>query len=181
MDEYEARRRIESMTASDRPPVLTSDELDDLVDVARRADTGDHAPDTYVTWKAALALAVGALVVPSARNGHVYEVTVSDGAAGAVEPVWPTEEGETVTADGVTYEEAGAALWTPTWDLNRAAAAGWEWKAGKATPDFDFSDDAGTYSRQQVFEMCKRQARDYAKKTTASIPLSRNELPASVV
>lgn len=80
-------------------------------------------------------------------------------------------------ADGLLPTDAG---WTPTWELNAAAAAGWNWKAGKATADFDFSDDAGSYSRQQVFEMCKAQEDSYRKRAHGTIPLSRDELPWEV-
>lgn len=66
----------------------------------------------------------------------------------------------------------GADGWVGTWDLNAAAAEGWALKAGRAAADFDYSDDAGSYSRQQVFEMCKRQETTYRNRIVASMPLS---------
>lgn len=44
MDEATARARIEQMTAWDQDPVLSSDEVDDLVALAARADSGGYVP-----------------------------------------------------------------------------------------------------------------------------------------
>lgn len=54
-------------------------------------------------WSNGMSLAVGDKVKPSAPNGYYYRVIASDGAAGAVEPTWPTVLGKSVTMDGVTY------------------------------------------------------------------------------
>ena len=78
---------------------------------------------------------------------------------------------------GLVFEDDG---YVPTWDLNFAIAEGWGMKASKVAGDFDYSDDAGSYSRQQVFEMCKRQEADYRKKILGSVPVSRHE-PSSFV
>lgn len=48
-----------------------------------------------------------------------------------------------------------------TWDLNFAAASGWDEKAGKASGRFGFSEDSQTFNRQQVFDHCERMARRY--------------------
>lgn len=178
MDAVEARARISRLTAADREPTLDSDDLDQLVAGARRPDEDGNLPDFYEAWTANMALAVGDFVIPSTRNSHVYEVIASDGAAGATEPEWPTDEGDTVTLDGVTYTEAGSAPYVETWDFNAAAAVGWGIKAGKVAGDFDYSDDAGSYSRQQVFEMCKRQEETFRKKVSGWMPLSPN-VPSS--
>lgn len=55
------------------------------------------------------AYAVGDLVIPTTgnENGYWYKVTVSDGASGATEPTWPIIIGDTVSADGVTYQCMG--------------------------------------------------------------------------
>lgn len=52
---------------------------------------------------------VGDLVIPTTgnENSYWYKVTVSDGASGATEPTWPIIIGDTVSADGVTYECMG--------------------------------------------------------------------------
>lgn len=110
MTEAEALATIERLTAADREPVLDPDTIDELVDLARRADAFGRSP--------------------------------------------------------------ASADWTPTFDVNAAAAEGWERKAGLAAGDFDYSDDAGSYSRQQVYEMCKRQAETYRKRALGSLPIA---------
>lgn len=71
--------------------------------------------------------------------------------------------------------------WVPTWDLNFAAAEGWGYKAAKVAGDFDYTDDAGNYRRQQVFEMCAAREKHYRSRAIGSLPISRNtpteELP----
>lgn len=51
--------------------------------------------------------------------------------------------------------------WIPTYDLNAAAAAIWEEKAGVLSQDFDFQADGGSYSRSQAYEQAMKQARYY--------------------
>jgi len=65
--------------------------------------------------------------------------------------------------------------WVATWDLNYAAAEGWALKASKAVADFDYSDDAGSYSRQQVYAMAKEQEKSYRSRALGSLPISRND------
>lgn len=113
MDEAEARARIERMVVFDREPVLSTDDVDDLVAVAKRPDAAGLSPS-----------AVG---------------------------------------------------WVPTWELNAAAAEGWERKASRAAGDFDYTDDAGSYSRSAVFDMCKRQADTFRKRILSTLPVSKND------
>lgn len=54
--------------------------------------------------------------------------------------------------------------WTPTYDLNAAAAHIWEEKASGRTQNFDFSADGGSYQRSQSYEMAMKQARYYRSK-----------------
>lgn len=65
--------------------------------------TTDHVVPSATIWSASMAVAVGDFVRPTTRNGFVYVVTVSDGAAGAVEPTWTTTLSTNVSLDGVTY------------------------------------------------------------------------------
>jgi hypothetical protein len=51
--------------------------------------------------------------------------------------------------------------WIPTYDLNAAAAAIWEEKAGVFSQDFDFQADGASYSRSQAYEQAMKQARYY--------------------
>jgi hypothetical protein len=61
--------------------------------------------------------------------------------------------------------------WTPTWDLNRGAAEGWRWKAGKAASRFDFGADGAQYNRSQVAAACERMAMHYARRIVCSAPI----------
>lgn len=75
-----------------------------------------------------------------------------------------------VDADGLapTHDD-----WTATYDLNRAAAMGWEWKAGKVANQFNFSsEERSKYERSQVYNQCMASARMYKSRIhgTASIP-----------
>lgn len=51
--------------------------------------------------------------------------------------------------------------WTPTYDLNAAAADIWQEKASLNTEDFDFSADGASYSRSQKFQHAMQMARYY--------------------
>lgn len=69
------------------------------------------------TWAPSTTYAAGAIVRPTTANGLRYQGDVG-GESGAVEPTWPTTEGDTVTADGITWTCRGpdttlAALITP--------------------------------------------------------------------
>ncbi len=67
-------------------------------------------------------------------------------------------------ADGLTpiNEE-----WTPTYDLNTAAATGWLIKAGRAAATVE-TPEAGMVT-SKVFDNCRAMARIYAGKRTASV------------
>ena len=49
--------------------------------------------------------------------------------------------------------------WTPTYDLNAAAADIWEEKAVQVISKFDFSANGGTYNQSQQYEQMMKQAR----------------------
>jgi hypothetical protein len=110
MTEEEASAKIERMTDSDSDPVLTTDDVTDLVDAAARAD-----------------------------------------------------------ASGLYRGESG---WTPTWDLNAAAAEGWARKASKAANKFNFSEDGQRFDRAQIYAHCAAQQKVYADKAMGSLPLT---------
>lgn len=60
--------------------------------------------------------------------------------------------------------------WTPTYDLNRAAAEGWRWKAGKAAAEFDFSsEERSKFERSQVHAACMAQSHAYANRVVGSV------------
>lgn len=169
MTEAEARSLIESMTAWNSAPVLTSAQVTLLVRAARRSDSDGNDPTTYDEWTASTAYAVGDKVVPTVRNGHVYEVTVA-GTSDSSEPTWPTAAVGTVV-DGATFAEAGSDPWTGTYDLNAAAAEGWRWKAAKVAGDFTFASDGQSFNRADMAKACQQMARTYRDRVVGSIPL----------
>lgn len=171
MTEAEARELLESMVAWDSAPSLTSAEVTLLLRAARRADSDGIEPTHYDEWATSAAYAVGDKVVPTVRNGHVYEVTVTDGTSGTSEPNWPRTSGATVTADGVTYAEAGTE-WTGTYNLNAAAAEGWRWKAGKVAGDFTFASDGQSFNRADMVKACQMMAQTYRNRIAGSVPLN---------
>lgn len=63
----------------------------------------------------------------------------------------------------------GADGWTPTYDLNRAAAEGWRWKAARASELVSVDLDGERLSSNQIFEHCQAMAQMYSRKGTASL------------
>lgn len=61
------------------------------------------------------------------------------------------------------------AEWEPTWDLNRAAARGWDIKAGRASDHHAVTINGRVFSAQQVYEHCEEQARKYRKRIAGTI------------
>lgn len=168
MTETEVRALIESMTAWDTAPALSSVEVTRLVRRSRRADRFGIQLDLHPEWAASTAYAVGDKVYPTVRNGHVYEVTVA-GTSDTSEPTWPLADDATVV-DGATFAEAGADPWLGTYDVNAAAAEGWRWKAAKVATSFTFSSDGQSFNRSDMVDACLAMAKTYGGRAAGSIP-----------
>ncbi len=69
-------------------------------------------------------------------------------------------------ADGLLYTDED---WTPTWDLDAAAAEGWRRKAGIAASRFNFAEDDQRFDRSQIYAQCLSQAEQYARRSMGSI------------
>lgn len=69
-------------------------------------------------------------------------------------------------AEGLTPDEAE---WTPTYDLNTAAAKAWLIKAGRSAATVE-TPEAGMVT-SKVFDNCRSMARIYASKRTASVSI----------
>jgi hypothetical protein len=177
VDESAARARLEALVAVDSDPALTTDEFDLLVGDAKRADAAGNLPsnvDTAPVWQANTPYQHGDVVTASPATGRWWRCIVP-GTTGSTQPAWPDQHGRppglTEVVDGsVTWLDAGAE-WKPTWDLNAAAARGWELKAGKAAGRFDFGTDGQTFQRSQIIAQCNRMAGIYRRKITASAPV----------
>lgn len=56
-----------------------------------------------------------------------------------------------------------AAGWAGAWNLNRGAAEGWLWKAGKVADRFDFGSDVNDFKRDQLHKHCLEQSKQYRR------------------
>ena len=78
----------------------------DLVNDTIKAALCNEFSPSYSAWASGTSYSEGSIVVPTTRNGLRYRAT-NDGTSGSSEPTWPTTSGETVTDNGVTWEEYG--------------------------------------------------------------------------
>jgi hypothetical protein len=62
--------------------------------------------------------------------------------------------------------------WTPTYDLNAAAAAGWLLKAGRASSTTETEPDS-FYVTSKIFDNCCRMARIYRAKINMTLSVVR--------
>lgn len=61
--------------------------------------------------------------------------------------------------------------WTPTYNLNAAAAAGWLIKAGRASELVEVDPPGSGLFSSKVFDNCRAMARIYAAKKRVSVGL----------
>ena len=101
MTEGDARARLERMIAPDMEPTLSTEDVDDLMEIAKRPDADGNLPSS----------------------------------------------GD----------------WAPTWNLDAAACAAWEVKAGRAAAGFRFSEDGQAFNREQIHTQCLAMARVYRR------------------
>jgi len=62
--------------------------------------------------------------------------------------------------------------WTPTWDLNKAAAEGWRRKAAKVVTAYDVQADDAKLSRSQMFKQFMQMAKLYANKSISVVRMT---------
>jgi hypothetical protein len=68
--------------------------------------------------------------------------------------------------------------WTPTYDLNAAAADVWAEKAAALATEFDFSAGSQSFQRSQAYEMCMKQSRHYrSRRSAAAVHLQTTPKP----
>lgn len=159
MDTAAARVMLMKMTAATVDPVLSDADIDALLSLARRPDRYGSLP--LLAWAASTTYTIFSERLPATANGHYYRVSTA-GVSGATAPTWPTTSGATVTDGTVVWTEAGAYLWTPTYNLRAAAAEGWRWKAAAVAADFAFTADGSTYERDQMIKQCLDMVKQYS-------------------
>lgn len=71
-------------------------------------------------------------------------------------------------AAGLAPHQTG---WSPTYDLNSAAAAGWLIKAGKASALTEVDPPGSGILTSKIFDNCRAMARIYAAKKRMSISM----------
>lgn len=165
----ELRRRL----APGKPPVLTDADYAALLRSARRPDRYGYLVDNLADWIAGAVYPIGAAVRPSIPNGHFYILVDNNaGAAASEEPApWPLTTGAQVTtADGYVWSESGIASYTPTYDLDMAAADGWMQKAAMSADAYNISDNGLSLSRDQIYAHCQMQAKYWRRKIQETIP-----------
>lgn len=89
-------------------------------------------------------------------TGEQFNTSYTDAEIQTIITQYPLVDSEGFSPDQIN--------WTPTYDLNAAAASIWEEKASGRTQNFDFSADGGSYQRSQSYEMAMKQARHYRSK-----------------
>lgn len=197
--EAAARAKLLDLTAANTFPKLEEETIDRLLREARRPDRNGWLQHYDTEWQPNVVYAVDKVIVPRSRleylapytadyygQGRAYRVTVG-GNSGAVEPVWPTNVGDEVTVNGVTYRDISGLVssWAPTHDLNKAAAEGWRIKAGLVSNRHSFGSNAGNYNPEQIHQHCLEMAALYAAKTVGAIVLEsgrwdgRGRLPSA--
>lgn len=178
MDEATARARLERMVAADTAPTLTVDEVDDLIDLARRPDAAGNPSTNTVdapAWAASTTYAPGT-IIRIASTPPRYWKAANSGISDTTAPAWPALAGDTVTgaslSDGsVTWIDNGGE-WSPTWDLDAAAADGWQTKAGKAAGSFDFAEDGQQFTRSQMHAHCIAMITLYSARQVGSVTVN---------
>lgn len=68
----------------------------------------------------------------------------------------------------------GDTNWTPTYNLNGAAAEGWRWKAARASELHSSDLDGDRMSADQVFEHCMRMVKLYSRSAASPQIRSRD-------
>lgn len=84
------------------------------------------------------------------------------------EPVLDSDELAQCLLDAAIPDDDGRYLddhdWEPTYDFNRAAAAGWELKAGKVAADYTITIEQRELNRGQMIDNFLKMAQTYRKK-----------------
>lgn len=93
---------------------------------------------------------------------------LQEAVAATDEPVLSDSAVERLLREHATADAYGAEPfsdgWEPTWDLDAAAAAGWQLKAGRVASQHDFNADGVNANRSQMYEHCVTMAERYLER-----------------
>ena len=175
MTRDEARALLVAMIQADADPALDTDDVDRLVDRARRVDPAGNRPANVATaasWAAAHSYVAGDVITDGERW---WRCDVA-GTSGTIEPAWPDLGGYPVTGvtvldDDVVWVDNGGA-WAETWDLRAAAHDGWLLKAAKCAGRVDFTDEGAQFRRSQIHAMCLEMADRYRRRGAGSVTIA---------
>lgn len=142
-------------------PVLSGDELDDLIDGALRAGV----------WTATHLYNAGDFIYPTVRNGRRYKA-VRGGTSAGVEPNWNSAYSAPLASygmrlnPGLTIADGTAVIWqddgedygAQPYDVRLAVYRGWLLKAAKASECVNFSADGVRVDASEKQKQCMAMA-----------------------
>lgn len=175
MNELNGIERLSLLTDADCDPVLTVADLAQVLAASVRTDAAGNTSknvDTAPTWAAGYVYAVGDVVTADPAVGRWW-ICTTPGRSNVTQPVWPaasrSRPGDLmVVEDEVVWTFAGT-KWTPTWDMNAAAALAWQVKSGRASSRFNFTADGQNFQRAQLFDHCRQMERSFRRRVSSGV------------
>ena len=182
MDSAQAQARLERMVAASDDPILDSPTITDLLGIAARCDAVGNSPRNTVDAPirtASTLYAVNDLVRQNSTTERWWTCEVPGTTSASSLPApsgWPILDyfriSDFTVYDGtVLWRDAGT-RWQPTYDLNAAAAMGWEIKAASVASRFTFSADGQTYNRSEIHAACLMQADRYRRRKSGTVTIT---------
>lgn len=145
-----ARAEVVIYTLPTVPPTIDDTTLDAILDSCLRASV----------WAASTSYSINDSVVPSARNGHSYNVIVA-GSSDTTEPTWPTSISSTVSTGAsdpqLTFQEAGVD-YSNVYDVRKAIHLCAVYKMNQAAA----LRASGNEQMQQVFDHWKQVSEKFS-------------------
>lgn len=181
MDSAQAQARLERMVAAADDPILDNAAVTDLLGLAARRDAAGNDPRNTtdaISRAISTRYAINDLVRQDASTERWWLCEIPGTTAATATPSsgWPVLDyfriSDFTVYDGtVLWRDAGT-RWQPTYDLNIAAAAGWEQKAASVAARFTFSADGQIFNRSEIHAMCLEQADRYRHRRAGTITVS---------
>lgn len=136
-------------------PTLTTPEVEGIVDSCVKA----------TIWTVNTAYEVGAVILPTVRNGRRYICVQGGTSHAATEPEWSDRLYSTIedgSSDPVlTWREDGPDF-ANVFDVRGAIHTAWMLKAAKASLSVDVQQQVGGIKASQIHDHCLKMAEKYA-------------------